>query len=283
MIGHLRITRRRKALLVLVAVMITAVFLFPVYWMVITSFKEPGEIFAYPPTFFPKSFSLRGYVYQLRTSSQLPLEGYLLNSVIIGALTMVTTVICSGLSAYGLAKFQLRIGKFVFLGFLIAQMLPVVVFLAPLFILFRQIRLLDTYMAPVVFAAIHSVPFCVLILRPYFLAIPGHIEEAARLDGCSALGVFFRIVVPIALPGMAVVTAFSFIIGWGDLMGPLTFLRNEKLFPLTVTMFKAVSEYGVDWNMLMAFGVVLSTPILVVFLLLQKYIVFGLTDGALKG
>lgn len=275
--------RAQRYVFVLAALVVVIVFLFPVYWMVTTSFKAPNEIFAYPPTFFPRELTVRGYEFQLRTASQIPMQVSLLNSVAIGALTVAIAMFFAISSAYGIARFKLKFGRMIFLGFLVVQMLPNVVFLAPLFIIFRSIHLINTYMAPAVFAGIFATPFCVVILRPYFLAVPKELEEAGRLDGCSSVGVFLRVVVPVASSGIAVVVALSFILGWGDLMGSLTFLQTDRLFPLTVTMYKAISEYGIDWNKLMAYGVALSVPILILFLSLQRYIVFGLTEGAIKG
>lgn len=275
-------SQARRTSYTIIAILITVMMLFPVYWMFNTSFKTQKEIFQYPPTFVPENFTTEGYQYQLRLGSKLPLSSYFGNSVIIAVLTMVISTGLSSLSAYGLARFNLKSARYILLGFLVSQMLPVVVFLSPLFITFRVTGLLDTYFAPVTLTAIHGIPFAVLTLRPYFMSIPKELEDAAVIDGCSRWATFMRVMVPIASPGISVAAAVTFMFGWGNLMGPLTFLSTEGKLPLTVTMFKAIGVYGTDWNMLMAYAVVLAVPVMIIFLLLQKVIVSGLTAGAIK-
>lgn len=274
--------KARGVMLMILAIVVTVVMLFPVYWMFNTSFKTQKEIFRYPPTFVPEDFTMEGYQYQLRLGSKLPLGSYFTNSMIIASLTMAISTGLSSLSAYGLARFRLKSTRYILLGFLVSQMLPVVVFLSPLFITFRLLGLLDTYFAPVTLTAIHGIPFAVLTLRPYFMSIPTELEDAAVIDGCGRWTTFLRVMAPIASPGIAVSAAVTFMFGWGNLMGPLTFLRTEAKLPLTVTMFKAIGVYGTDWNMLMAYAVVLALPVMVIFLFLQKAIVSGLTAGAIK-
>lgn len=277
-----RITKKSLALN-LAAVVILILFLFPIYWMVITSLKSSGEIFAKVPTFFPKTIDISGYISQLFIRTSVPIGINLRNSLVIAAATTVVSTILAAFSAYGLARFRLKLNKAVLLAILITQMIPTVLFLSPLFIIFNKIKILDTLIAPVVFTCLHSIPFCIITLRPYFLDIPKELEDAAIIDGCNRFTTFTKVMIPITYPGIIVSAAFTFLWGWGDLMGPLTFIKSDRLFPLTVNMYKSIGEYGIEWNSLMAFAVILTVPVLIIFLALQKYLISGITAGAVKG
>lgn len=265
------------------AVLILVVFLFPIYWMVITSFKSPAEIFARIPTFWPKNFTLEGYVKQLFTRTNLSILINFKNSALIAFGVMLISTSLATLSAYGLARFKLKFSKVIMMAFLITQMLPTILFMSPLFILFQNFNLLNKLWSPIIYVCLQGIPFCVITLRPYFLSIPKDLEDAAIIDGCNKLTSFLKIMVPITYPGIIVAAAFTFIWGWGDLMGALTFIRIDRLYPLTVNMYRAIGEYGIEWNSLMAFAVIITTPILLVFIALQKHLVTGLTSGAVKG
>jgi len=275
--------RRNKLIYNLITIFILIVFLFPIYWMVITSFKTSAEIFAAVPTFFPKKIVLNGYISQLVVRGSVPITLNLRNSLIIASLTTIISACLASLSAYGLARFNLKINKPILLVILITQMLPTVLFLSPLFIIFKKIGILNTLLAPVVYISLHSIPFCIITLRPYFLTMPKELEDAAIIDGCNRFTVFTKIMVPMSYPGIIVSAAFTFLWGWGDLMGALTFIKKDSLHPLTVNMYKAIGEYGIEWNSLMAFAVILTIPVVLMFIFLQKYLISGITSGAVKG
>lgn len=275
--------RRKKRIYTLITVVVLVIFLFPIYWMVITSLKSPAEIFAKEPTFFPKKIDFSGYISQLKRGNTVPFWKNLENSLIIATVTTVVVTVLSTLSAYGLARFRQRLNRLTLLVVLITQMIPAVLFLSPLFIILKKLGLLNTLFAPVLYVCIFSIPFCIVTLRPFFLSIPRELEDAAAVDGCGKFATFLRVMVPISYPGIITSAAFTFIWGWGDLMGALTFLQNDKLYPLTVNMYKSITEYGVDWSGLMAFSVILTIPVVLIFVCFQKYLVSGLTSGAVKG
>jgi multiple sugar transport system permease protein len=263
-------------------ILILIVFLFPIYWMFVSSFKTSSEIFAKVPTFYPHLPTLEGYKQQIFLST-VPLWRPFVNSSIIAAGTMVVSTVFSIFSAYGLARFNLRVNRYVLLAFLVTQMLPAVLFLAPLFMVYKALRVLNTLICPVIFVCLHGIPFCVLVLRPYFLGIPKELEDAATIDGCNQFSAFLRIMLPISYPGVIVAATFTFLWGWGDLMGALTFLQKDVLQPLTVNMYTAISQYGIEWNGLMAFAVIITVPVLIIFIALQRFLVSGLSSGAIKG
>jgi multiple sugar transport system permease protein len=196
---------------------------------------------------------------------------------------MVISTVLSIPAAYGLARFQFRGKKVFIMLFLITQLLPAVFVLTPLFIIFKGIGILETYLSPIIADCTIGIPFSVLILRTYFLSIPRELDEAAKIDGCRPFSAFIKIMVPIAYPGVIVAAVFSFLFAWGDLVYGMTFISDQKLRPITAGIFNFMGQYGIAWNYLMAFGVVTILPVLLIFIFLQKYIVSGLTSGAVKG
>jgi len=275
--------KRNRIIFNLITIVILVIFLFPIYWMINTSFKSVDEIFARIPTFFPQNPTLEGYYHQLFVRGTVPFWRTFMNSVIIASLATIISAGLATFAAYGLARFKLRFTESILFVVLLAQMIPGVLFLSPMFISFQRMNVLNTYFAPVMFTALQSVPFCIIVMRPYFLTIPKELEEAAKIDGCGKLKTFFRVMVPISYPGIIVSAAFTFLWGWGDLMGSLTFIRSETMLPLTVNMFNAITEDGVRWNSLMAFAVILTVPVVAIFVSLQKYLISGMTSGAVKG
>lgn len=274
----------REWVLNIIGIVLVALFLFPLYWMVITSLKKTGEIFATPPTLFPQHPSIDAYVSQFFGGSgeTMGVPQYFLNSVIMSVGTTLLTLLLAIASAYGLARFRVRGKKAIILFILITQMLPNSLLLTPMFIIFKHIGVLNTYMAPILANATVTIPFAILILRPYYLGTPLELEDSARIDGCGRLGVFLRIVVPTSYPGMVIACAFSFLMSWGNLMYALTFISDGTKWPMTIEMYKAIGQYGTRWDSLMAFATIVVLPVLLIFIFLQRYLISGLTQGSVK-
>jgi len=261
------------------ALALVAIYLFPVFWILISSFKSDGEIFRYPPTFLPTQWTFASYY--------AGLEGYSLakaftNSLLISLPSCLLSVVLGVLAGFGLGRYHPRGEQGFLLVFLVTQMLPVSLVLTPLFILFKDIGLLNTFGAPILATATISVPFIVLTLRPYFQQLPQELEEAAFLDGLGRWRTFVRIFLPLSAPGIVVAITFSFLFAWNDLIFSLTFLSKQETRPLTAGIYNFITQYGISWNKVMAFGSVIVLPVLFLFTLLQRQIVAGLTSGALK-
>ena len=275
---------RQKWIYFTVATICVIILVFPIYWMVISSFKTDGELFAVVPTFFPKRVTLHGYMKMFGTKfSGQSITRSFFNSFWISTITAAITTVLATLSAYGLARFNFKLNKPLLLIFLVAQMMPTVLFLAPLYLSFKRIGIIGTYLPPAIFVTLHSVPFSVLMLRPYFLNVPGELEDSAVIDGCNKMGTFFRIVLPMTYPGVVVVAILSFLWGWGDMVGAMTFCSTGNMQPLSLNMYRAMANDSTDWAMLMAFATIIVLPAVVLFLSLQKFIISGLTAGAVKG
>jgi multiple sugar transport system permease protein len=192
------------------------------------------------------------------------------------------TLILAPPAAYALARLRLKGAGIFLLALLISQLLPAVVVAGPLFVMFSRIHLINSYQAMIIADVTSTLPFAVIILRPYFLAIPRELESASLVDGSTQFGAYFRIVLPLIRPGLITVAAFSFLIAWGEFIFALSLNLNVKIQPITVAVNQFIGQYGTQWNNLMAVSTAVAVPIVIVFLLLQRYIVGGLITGATK-
>mgnify|MGYP004484829593 FL=1 len=272
--------RNKSIVYTILAILIAIPLLFPLYWVVISSLKGDTEIFRKIPTFFPEKVVLDPYISQLANPDTLRA---IRNSFIIAIGSTVISIILSVCCAYGLARFRFSGKKIMIMTFLVTQMLPSSLILTPLYLIFSKVGLLNTYFAPILATATISIPFVVLVLRPIFGSLPKELEEAARIDGCNRFSAFIRVILPISRNGTVTGLAFCFIYGWNDLMYSITFNMKEVLRPMTSTIYNYISLYGMKWNYIMAYGVILAFPVLILFVALQKYIVEGLVSGSVKG
>ena len=269
-----RMEGRRKAVLTAAGILVTCVFLFPLYWMVATSLRPPGESFSNRIVFDS---------YILKNEHGISLFTYLKNSVVVSFGATALTLVLGVPASYGLARFKSRMISVLLFIFLVAQMLPSSLILTPLFVNFNKLGLINNHLGVILSDATITIPFVVIILRTYFKDIPKELEEAAIIDGCGPLGTFIRIMVPISYPGIVTATSMALFMSWGDMVFSLTFLNQEKLKTLPLILYKAMGELGVRWEILMAYSTVVVLPIVIVFICLQKYIVSGLTAGSVKG
>ena len=168
------------------------------------------------------------------------------------------------------------------LFFLVTQMLPASLMLTPMYLIFSKLHLLETYIGPALAIASGSVPFIVVTLRPYFKNVPTALDDAARIDGCNVFQSFIRIMIPAIKTGIITVLVISFLNGWNDLAYSMTFNVKPEMRPLTANIYRFQNKYGTRWNCIMAYGTILVLPVIILFVFLQKYIVSGMTAGAVK-
>ena len=277
-----RLSKKKNIVFCIIALIISCILLFPLYWAFITSLKTEMEIFQNPPTFFPHVINTKSYAAQVETGDFNMFKSFG-NSLIISLGAMVIAVVLAVPASYGIAKYKFKGRKVMLLSFLVTQMLPVSVLLTPLFIMFKNMHLYNTWGAAMLADATIGIPFSILILKNYFAAIPKDMEEAAYIDGCNKFTAFIRILLPIAKPGVMVCAIFSFLYAWGDLAYGMTFIIDQQNRPITAGIFNFMGQYGTKWSYLTAFAVVTIIPVLLIFIFLQKYIVGGMTSGAVKG
>ncbi len=271
----------KNSLLCILSLLISLAFLFPLYWILCSSFKGDGEIFRNPPTIFPRAFTLEPYVSQLTGENSLLKTAK--NSFIIATVGMCISFLLAVPAAYGVTHFKFPGSKIMILIFLVTQMLPASLLLTPLFLTYNKLHILNTYLAPILSVTTITIPFTLLVLRPMFMACPAEIVESARIEGCNEFSAFMRIVLPTIKPGLITVCCFGFVQGWNDLVYSLTFNSNHMLWPMTTTIYNLMNQFGTRWNLIMAYGCILVTPPVLIFIFAQKYIISGLTSGAVKG
>lgn len=254
--------------------------LLPVYWLLATSLTPRNQVFSYPPKFFPSAPTLDAFA-ALASNDQL--FGYLRNSVIVSVITAVLSVLVSAYMGYSFSKFRYRGRRSLMYLVLASQMFPQALLLVTLYSVFSAYNLLNTYTALVLSFTTFTLPLCVWMLKGFFDTIPDELIEAARVDGASRLRIIHSIVLPLAAPGLIAAGLFAFVRGWNDFVFALTLAGPEKqtLPPGLVNTF--IGEASTAWPELMAASLVVSLPVAIAFIALQKYLVGGLTAGAVKG
>ena len=277
-----KITGIRNIMLNILSVLLLCLLLFPLFWIVVTSLKTEKEIFQIPPTLFPRVLNTKSYVAQVATGDFNMFQSFG-NSLVISVGATLIAVVLAVPASYGIAKYHFKGKKAILLGFLVTQMLPVSVLLTPMFILFKNTHVYNTPAAAILADATIGIPFSVLILKNYFASIPKELEEAAYIDGCNRFTAFIRVLIPIAKPGVVVCSVFSFLYAWGDLAYGMTFIIDQTKRPITAGIFNFMGQYGTKWSYLTAFAVVTIIPVALIFIFMQKYIISGMTSGAVQG
>ena len=270
---------RVNAIYCIISVLIAIVFLFPIYWLISMSFKIDMESFGKLVTYYPHQFTFDPWLQNLQDKDFLV---SLKNSACIAVCAMCISLVFGVPAAYGMGRYKVPGQKGFLLTFLVTQMLPASLMLTPMYLIFNKIGLLGTYIGPALAIASGTVPFIIVTLRPYFKSIPTSLDDAARIDGCGVYKSFFKIMLPAIKTGIITVVVISFLNGWNDLAYSMTFNVKPEMRPLTANIYKFQSKYGTKWNCIMAYGAILVLPVVIIFVFLQKYIVGGLTAGAVK-
>ncbi len=271
--------KRKKILYSVIAVVIAVVFLFPIYWLVQLSFKPDMEAFGRVLTYYPHQFTFYPWMENLDDPVFMT---SLMNSFINGFLTMGITLLLGVPAAYGMGRYKVRGTSTFLLTFLISQMLPASLTLTPLYLIFNSVGLLGKHITSPIAIAASTIPFSIITLRPFFRSVPVTLDEAARLDGCGPVRAFFYVMIPAVKTGIITIIVISFLNGWNDLVYSMTFNVGANMRPLTANIYKFQSAYGTKWNCIMAYGTILVLPVILLFIFMQKYIVGGLTAGAVK-
>lgn len=277
---HMRKSNRKQFVCWILAFLIAIVFLFPLYWILVSSLKTDAEILTNRPSLWFKKPIWENYITQLTGSFSLLITTP--NSFISATSNVVLTVSIGVPAAYGLARYKMRFKKEVILFFLTTQMLPASLLLTPMYLMYAKANLLNTRIAPILSIATISIPFTIVVLRPIFKQCPVELEEAARIDGCGTLGVFLKIILPISRPGIVTVGCFSFVHGWNNLVYNMTFNTSSECRTMTSGIYRLMNEQGTRWNQIMAYGVILTIPVIILFIFGQRYIIDGITAGAVK-
>jgi multiple sugar transport system permease protein len=274
-----RMARWLKYVLLALAVL-TAVT--PVYWMVTISLKSEVDQFASPPRWFKFAPTLTHYydAFYTRAFGQ-----YLLTSVTVAILSTIFALTLGTLAAYGLSRFRLRanLDRRLSMWILSTRMFPPIVTAVPLFLMMRDLRLLNTISSLVIVYTALNLPFVVWMMRGFFRELPRELEEAAMVDGDSRLGALVRVVLPLVTPGLAATAVFCLIVSWNEFLLALVLTQTDASMTLPVGIAGRVTQYEIKWGVMSAAGVVAMIPILVFAMAVQRYLVRGLSLGAVKG
>ncbi len=255
--------------------------LMPIYWMAITSFKTNSEIInAQEVTYYPHEFTMENYVQLFKLYDY---KGMLLNSVLVSVATGLSITMLSIFGGYGLARYTFRGKDTMLLFFLVTQMIPGILVIIPLYVIFSKLGLINTRFSLFLFYLIANLPFCVITMRSFFERIPYSLEEAAYVDGCSKMRTLFSIILPIMFPGIVAVFVFAFIGAWNELIAGTIFINTSDLWTVPVGLKSLIGKYDVKWGVLMAGGMCALLPTAIMFAFMQKFVVEGLTAGAVKG
>ena len=265
-----------------VSCILSIIFIFPLAWMLLSTFKTPAEAAKSPPTFWPSHFSLSSYTTLFNYADGI--GQHIGNSVLVTGITVVLTIIVSILGGYGFARFPFRGKNIVFILILMGLMIPYQVILTPIFLILHLIGLQNTLLGLGLVYTTFSLPFAIFVMRNSFENIPSALQDAALIDGCTPLSMLYRVMLPIAYPGVITVALFTFFYAWGEFLAALIFLTDSSKYTLPIYLVSSYSgEYGqVNWSVLQAGVAIIMLPCVVIFLLLQRYYIKGLTSGAVK-
>ena len=271
--------RRSGIALTLLQIALAIVVLLPFFWMVSVSLKPPTEPFAIPARLWPENPTLENYVSAFRPEFRT----YFLNSVIVSLSTVVITVSLALLAAYVFTRAQMRIVGIIMTLVILAQMFPASAIIIPIYRMMRAADLLNTYASLILAYVTVTLPVAIWMLRGFFARLPVTLEEAAAIDGAGPLRAFVEIILPLCRPGIVATAVFVLIVTWQEFLFALSFTSTREMRTLPVGVNDFIGQYGIRYGELMASSVLISLPVIVVFLFLQRQFVAGLTAGAVKG
>ena len=254
----------------------------PVYWMLTISLKTEVDQFASPPKWFAFTPTLAHYYDAFSTRS---FGKYLITSAIVATLSTACAMVLGTLAAYGLSRFRLRgqLDRRLSLWILSTRMFPPIVTAVPLFLMMRDLRLINTITSLVIVYTALNLPFVVWMMRGFFKELPRELEEAAMVDGDTRLGALVRVILPLVTPGLAATAVFCLIVSWNEFLLALVLTQTDAAMTLPVGIAGRVTQYEIEWGVMSAAGVVAMVPILVFAMAVQRYLVRGLSLGAVKG
>ncbi len=269
--------------LFLVLSLVTLLFLLPILWMVSSSVTPNQTVFKYPPRWIPAPATVQNYTEVFTSGRTVPISRALWNSSVVAAVTVLVTIAIASLAAYPLARMEFWGKNSLFVLILAGLMIPWEVTFVSLFLLFNKLRWINTYQA-LILPSLAS-PFGVFLLRQFFLSIPRDLEDAARMDGCGRLRILVSLILPLCKPALATLTIFIFLMSWNNFLWPLIVVTEPSMMtvPVVLAFYAATFQSTMEWGTLMATAFLSSFLPVILFLLLQKQFVRGITLSGLKG
>ena len=269
----------KKVLTHVVLLLASCFFIIPFVWLLSTSLKPPTQIFTWPPEWIPKPFTWSNYIDAV---AYIPFFTYLKNTVVITVLSTVGAMLSCPLVAYSFAKLRWK-GRNVLFAITIAViMIPTQVTMIPLFIMFEKFGWVGTPL-PLIVPAFFGIPLFIFLLRQFFLGLPGELLDSARIDGAGEFRIYWQIMLPLAKPAVLAVGLFQFMNSWTDFIGPLLYLTEPQSYTLSLGLQQFHNLRGAEWGLMMAVATMMTLPVVVLFFLLQKTFIRGITFTGIKG
>ncbi len=272
-----------KNLLLVLKIIALGIFLicalFPLYWTLITSLKDATEIYTYPITYWPKNVSFENYKYLLRS---LNFSKYTLNSVFVSIVSALSALIVASFSGYVLARKKFRGSKMIFFTLFITQIIPGFMLMSSIYVMLGPIGMVDNLLVLIFIYTGMMTPFSSIMMKGFFERIPESIEEAALIDGCKRHQMLFKVIFPVTAPGLAATFCFAFVNCWNELFLAIMLLNSEHKKTIPVGLNSFVGKADIDWGAMSAGVIIALLPAMLIFAFAQKYIIQGLTQGAVK-
>lgn len=276
-----RRARRHRTGSTILAIIASIVWVFPVYWMVITAFKPSGDVLSATPEFLPQHATLDNFVAALSKSGFLT---NFKNSVIVVGATLIISIAIAFFASAALSRFRFRGRRTILIAILVVQMLPGTALLIPQFLVFNQIDLLGSYIGLILAYVGAVLPFSIWVMRGFFISIPKELEEAAAVDGANTWTILWRVLFPLVAPGVIATSVFAFVTAWNEYLTAYVFMKDQSMYTLPVWLVSFTNPNGVtDYASQMAASTIFSIPVVVFFMIIQRKLVAGMSAGAVKG
>ena len=273
--------RAKRILMYFLVILVMLFFLFPFYWIVITSIQPKGQLYLETPNFIPRNVNLQNY-YNVLGGGRVNISIALKNSLIVATATTIICVLFGIFSAYAFARLKFKGSNILFVALIFAEMLPPVALLIPFYLIFKQLHLVNTLQGLIIMQTSWLLPIVTWILYSYFKTIPRDLEDSARIDGASKIGALIRIIVPISLPGMVSSAVICFVFSMGEFMGAMAIINVQRVQTMPLALAQFVTKYQIEYGYITASSILaIIFPVLFV-LIFQRYIIKGLTAGAVK-
>ncbi|MFV0406384.1 MAG: carbohydrate ABC transporter permease [Propioniciclava sp.] len=274
--------RWHQVVYLVLALLIAVICFFPIYWMLVSSLLPTSKVLSTNPAIIPALADVNVAAYR-EVFGRSNVAVWFRNSVIVTVGSVGLSMVVSILAGYALSRMKSRGQTVAGIAMLLTRVLPATLLVIPLYITYSSLHLLDSLWGLILANCTVIIPFSVWLMKGFFDSIPFELEEAASIDGCGIFGAFWRVVLPLTLPGLGATTAYAFVLAWSDYLFVRTFIRDQNLWTMTVGAASFIGEHAVEWASLMAVGVIGILPVAVIFLFLEPLLVRGLAGGAVKG
>lgn len=254
-------------------------FLLPFIWMLSTALKSDQQIFSNPPVWIPSPMKWDNFT---RAVHYIPFFKYMGNTTVVAVFDVLGTMIVCPMVAYGLSRLEWKGRDTLFFITIAVMMIPQEVTMIPTFVLFNKIKLVGTFV-PLFVQSFFGRPFMIFLLRQFFMNLPRDLEDAGRIDGASEFRIYGRIMLPLVVPGVLTVGLFRFMAAWNDFLGPLLYLNKKTTYTLSIGLQMFSTQYKTEWSLLMAAALLMTLPVILVYFLIQKRFIEGITFSGIKG